>query len=75
MDVVDDNKLNKFERTRLLSARALQISENAPLFTKAETEKDSYELAKNELKDNKVPLKVVRRTVKEETKIIAEEVN
>jgi DNA-directed RNA polymerase subunit K/omega len=75
MEIINNKKLTKFEKTRLLSARALQIAENAPLNVKPNAKEDSYDLAVKELEANKMPLKVVRRTVTEEHKIMSEEVN
>ena len=71
----ESNKLSKFEKTRLLGARTLQISENAPFYIKTEGETNSYKLAKSELKEGKMPLEVVRRSAKEDAKIMEEEVD
>jgi DNA-directed RNA polymerase subunit K/omega len=62
------NDLNKYERTRLLSARALQISENAPTYVK-QTEKDNiYTTAIKEYDEGKIPLRVLRKNIKEDIK-------
>ena len=53
-------KISKFERARLLGARSLQISQNAPVMTKKGELHDSLNIAEKELKDGKMPLEVVR---------------
>ena len=59
-------KLNKYEKARLIGARALQISMGAPFFLKlseADLEKINYspiEIAKMELVKGVLPLKVKR---------------
>ena len=58
--------LKKFEKTRLLSARALQISQNAPLMIKQGKETTSYDLALKEFKAKKNPLRVLRKNIKED---------
>ena len=52
--------LTKYERARLLGARALQISKNAPLCVDAEGEMDPYKIAEKELQERKIPM-VIRR--------------
>lgn len=53
------DKITRFERTRLISARALQLSLGAPLLIK-EKETTPYELAKMEFAEEVLPLSVVR---------------
>ena len=52
--------LTKYERARVLGARALQISKNAPLCIDAEGEIDPYKIAEKELQERKVPF-IIRR--------------
>jgi|GEM_PF-2970403 len=60
------SKTVKYERTRILSARTLQIGESAPIYVKPKgADFNSYDIAKEELSKGKMPLKVVRRSVKE----------
>ncbi len=51
--------LTRFERTRLIGARALQISMGAPALVK-EGAGTPLETAKKELEDNVLPLTVIR---------------
>ena len=53
-------KLTRFERTRLISARALQLSLGAPLLIKAGKEFSMNELARLELEKKVIPLSVLR---------------
>jgi len=64
---MNDNK-NKFEKTRVLSARTLQISENAPILVDRKNEVNSFKLAMKEFRENKTPLKVIQKTTKEVAK-------
>ena len=52
--------LTKYERARILGARALQISKNAPLCLDAEGETDPYKIAEKELQERKIPF-IIRR--------------
>ena len=52
--------LTKYERARILGARALQISKNAPLCVEADGETDPYKIAEKELQERKIPF-VIRR--------------
>lgn len=52
--------MTKYERARILGARALQISKNAPLMVDPGEESDPYKLAEMELQNRKVPF-IVRR--------------
>jgi DNA-directed RNA polymerase subunit K/omega len=53
-------KLTRFESTRLISARALQLSLGAPALVKIKEGQSSYEIAKTELADKVLPLSVIR---------------
>ena len=52
--------MTKYERARILGARALQISKNAPLMVDAENVSDPYKLAEMELSRNLIPF-IIRR--------------
>ena len=52
--------MTKYERARILGARALQISKNAPLMVDAADETDPYKLAEMELSRNLIPF-IIRR--------------
>lgn len=63
------NRITRFERTRLISARALQLSLGAPLLIKAKAA-TPYELAKEEFETGVLPLSVVRTMPNGERKVI-----
>ncbi|KAJ1960419.1 subunit common to RNA polymerases I, II, and III [Dipsacomyces acuminosporus] len=52
--------MTKYERARILGARALQISMNAPVMVELDGESDPYEIALKELREKKIPF-VIRR--------------
>ena len=52
--------MTKYERARILGARALQISKNAPLMVDHCEETDPYKLAEMELSKNLIPF-IIRR--------------
>ncbi len=57
-----DKRLTKFELTRVLGARALQIALGAPVLTKVDGDDvQALEIAKKEFFEGKVPMIVVRR--------------
>ncbi len=65
-DKIDDTKrtttpyLTKYEKARIIGARALQISKNAPIFVNAENETDPILIAEKELREHKIPF-IIRR--------------
>ncbi|VDO30469.1 unnamed protein product [Brugia timori] len=52
--------MTKYERARILGTRALQIAMGAPVMVELEGETDPLEIARKELKHQKIPL-IVRR--------------
>lgn len=54
-------KLTRFELTRVLSARSLQLSLGAPPLVKGTKELDMLEVAEKELNEKVLPLSVLRR--------------
>lgn len=55
-------KLTKYEKVRMLSARALQISDNAPVYlNKRSKDTNSVRLAEAEFKEGKTPLKITKK--------------
>ncbi|KAF9437145.1 DNA-directed RNA polymerases I II and III subunit RPABC2 [Entomortierella beljakovae] len=58
--------MTKYERARILGARALQISMNAPVLVDLEGETDSLNIAMKELNNKMIPL-VVRRYLPDNT--------
>lgn len=52
--------MTRFELSRLLGARALQLSLGAPAFVKVEGVFDPYTVAKREYDEKKFPLAAVR---------------
>ncbi len=55
-------KLTKYEVTRLLSARAEQISSGAPPLVRTKKDDTPYELAIIEFDKKRIPLAVIRTT-------------
>ncbi|KAF9993863.1 DNA-directed RNA polymerases I II and III subunit RPABC2 [Entomortierella chlamydospora] len=58
--------MTKYERARVLGARALQISMNAPVLVDLEGETDSLNIAMRELNNKMIPL-IVRRYLPDNT--------
>ncbi|VDQ05890.1 unnamed protein product [Trichobilharzia regenti] len=52
--------LTKYERARVLGARALQLSMSAPVMVELDGERDPLKIAEKELRANKIPI-VIRR--------------
>ncbi|PIA18907.1 RNA polymerase Rpb6 [Coemansia reversa NRRL 1564] len=52
--------MTKYERARILGARALQISMNAPVMVELDGDSDPYLIALKELRGKKIPF-VIRR--------------
>uniref|UniRef100_A0AC35F649 RPB6 homolog n=1 Tax=Panagrolaimus sp. PS1159 TaxID=55785 RepID=A0AC35F649_9BILA len=52
--------MTKYERARVLGTRALQIAMGAPVMVEMEGETDPLEIARKELKEQKVPI-IIRR--------------
>ncbi|AJF60664.1 MAG: DNA-directed RNA polymerase subunit K [archaeon GW2011_AR10] len=53
--------LTRFEKTRLISARALQLSLGAPPFLKAKKGMSMLDLANEELNAKLIPLAILRQ--------------
>lgn len=53
--------LSRFEKARVLSARALQISMGAPVLVKVPNPRDAAELALRELEEGALPINVIRK--------------
>lgn len=52
-------EISRFERARVIGARALQIALGAPVLIKTSS-KDPLEIAEKEYDDGKIPMSVVR---------------
>lgn len=52
--------MTKYERARILGARALQISMGSPVLVQLEDETDPLQIALKELKERKIPI-IIRR--------------
>lgn len=61
-----EKEFNKFERARILGARALQISMGAPILVKHKDIYNPIDIAKKELKNKVIPITV--RKVRKESK-------
>ena len=64
------NKITRFEKARLISARALQISLGAPALVKAPLGLSIFEIAKLELEKKVLPLTVMRSMPSGEVTIV-----
>jgi len=53
-------KLTRFELTRLISARALQLSFGAPPLVKPKSDDTAYLLSKRELAEKVLPMAILR---------------
>ena len=62
-------ELTKYEEARIVGARALQVSMGAPLLIDRGKELSPIEIAKNELKDEKLPI-TVRKVMPEKVEIV-----
>ncbi|KAG0056138.1 DNA-directed RNA polymerases I II and III subunit RPABC2 [Gryganskiella cystojenkinii] len=58
--------MTKYERARILGARALQISMNAPVLVELDGESDALNIAMKELNNKMIPL-IVRRYLPDNT--------
>ncbi len=59
------DRLTRFETARLLGARALQVSLGAPVLVNTK-ETDPSKVAKNEFKENVVPMTIKRKLPSDE---------
>ena len=64
------NKITRFEKARLISARALQISLGAPAMVKAPLGMSIFEIAKLEFEKKVLPLTVMRSMPSGEVTIV-----
>lgn len=60
--------MTKYEKTKLIGTRALQISQNAPIMIDPKGETDPKRIAQMELRSRKIPL-IIRRTLPDGTTI------
>lgn len=56
-----ENTLTKFEKARVIGQRAMQLSLGAPPLVDITGMRDALEIARKELKENKIPI-IIRRT-------------
>ncbi|AIB09818.1 DNA-directed RNA polymerase I, II, and III 15kDa polypeptide (nucleomorph) [Lotharella oceanica] len=54
------NFLTKFEKTRIIGIRALQISHGSMIYVQLEGESDSIQIAIKEFREKKIPFKIRR---------------
>lgn len=52
--------LSRFEKTRLIGTRAVQIAMNSPPVIDTKGETDALKIAQMEFEQKKIPLKVIR---------------
>ena len=60
-DKITSPLMTKFEYTRLLGIRAMQVSMNAPVMIDVGNMIDPIEIAKKEIKECKIPLIIKRK--------------
>ena len=60
-DKITSPLMTKFEYTRLIGIRAMQISMNAPVIVDTENMIDPINIAKKEIQEKKVPLIIKRK--------------
>jgi len=60
------SKLTRFEETRLISARSLQLALGAPAFVKPEKTRSVMDVAEKELRQKVIPMTVSHRPFVEE---------
>ena len=65
------DSLTRFELTRIVSARALQLSYGAPALVKATKDKTHFEIAKKEIAEEVIPFVVLRKFPNGETLRVA----
>jgi DNA-directed RNA polymerase subunit K/omega len=63
-------RLTRFERARLIGARALQLSLGAPPLVKPKPDMSAYDLAKLEFEKRVLPLSVMRKLPSGETVVV-----
>lgn len=63
--------MTKFEKTRILGQRADQISRGAPPMVDITGMNDAMSIAEKELKEKKIPLKIIRTYPNGEVKEIS----
>lgn len=60
MDTITKQYITKYEKARVLGARSLQISMNAPIFVDPKGETDCYKIAIMEFEQKKLPINIIR---------------
>ena len=58
--MINVSQLTRFEKTRLISARALQLAVGAPILVKSAKQESMDDIAKRELESKVLPLSVLR---------------
>lgn len=62
-DSMEGRRYTRYERTRIISARALQIAQGSPVLVKAPKELSPIEVAKMEWDKGVVPIDIKKREV------------
>ena len=64
------NTITKFEKTRVIGARAVQLSMNAPPLVDPGNEIDVLKIAEMEYNQKKIPFQIVRKLPSGESDVI-----
>ena len=60
---MEERKYTRYEKTRIISARALQIAQGSPVLVKATKDTSPIELAKLEWEKGLIPIDIKKREV------------
>lgn len=57
----EDKKYSKYEKTRIIAARALQISQGAPPLVKVKKGMEPVDIAELEFKEGVIPIEIKKK--------------
>ena len=60
---MEDRKYTRYEKTRIISARALQIAQGSPVLVKSPKDSSPIEIAKLEWEKGIVPIDIKKKEV------------
>ncbi len=60
---MEERRYTRYEKTRIISARALQIAQGSPVLVKASRGDSPIEIAKNEWEKGLIPIDIKKREV------------
>ena len=65
---MEDRRYTRYEKTRIISARALQIAQGSPVLVKVSKGDSPIEIAKNEWEKGLIPIDIKREEQKKAKK-------